>query len=363
MFLLFWGSWLAEGKAQTVKSEETLGGVPWGIVDRLATGFQFTEGPVWHEAGFLLFSDVQGNRIIKWTAPNETETFRQPSGNSNGLVFDSEGRLVACEHSNRRISRTESGGKVSTLAGTYDGKRLNSPNDLAIKSDGSIYFTDPPYGISSSEKELPFNGVFRVDPGGQLSLLVEDFDRPNGLGFSPDETKLYIADTTRGHIRVFDVQSDGSLNDGAVFVQVPGPDGMKVDSKGNLYVASSNGVAVFAGEGELIGTIGFPEQPANCCFGDKDRKTLYVTARTSLYRVRVSDSEVTADRKRNLSVSWRSLPGKTYDVYLSADMSMWEVAAESLESADGAVTTWRDATAPLISPEVRRRFYRIGERK
>jgi len=335
--------------------------VPWSASERIATGFQFTEGPVWHPDGFVLFSDVQGNRIVKWTDPNETETYRQPSGNSNGLIFDEQERLVACEHSNRRVSRTGLTGKVVTLASRYEGKRLNSPNDIVIKSDGSIYFTDPPYGISGGEQELPFNGVFRISPDGELTLLATDFDRPNGLAFSPDEEKLYIADTTGGHIRVFDVQPDGTLDGGEQFVQVPNPDGMKVDGKGKLYVASASGVAVFSGTGESIGTITFLQQPSNCCFGDADGKTLFVTARTSLYRIRLNDSEIGVDAKGKTILTWSSLSGRTYAVYQSDDMLAWDLAADGVAAKSGTTTTWTDPTAALLSPEVKKRYYRVGE--
>ncbi len=267
-------------------AEEGLDAIVAGAPEKVASGFQFTEGPVWHPEGFLIFSDIPPNRIVKWTAPDKTETFRQPSGNSNGLTFDRQRRLIACEHGNRRVSRTEPDGKVVTVVDKYEGKRLNSPNDIAIKSDGSIYFTDPPYGIQQDQKELGFNGVFRISPDGKLTLLAADFERPNGLAFSPDEKVLYVADTARGHVRAFDVQPDGTLTSGREFVKVPGPDGMKVDTKGNLYVTST-GVAIFDPKGNKIGEIKLPERPANCCFGDKDNKTLFVTARTSLYRVRL----------------------------------------------------------------------------
>jgi len=338
--------------------------VPWGAAERVATGFQFTEGPVWHPAGFLLFSDVQGNRIVRWTAPDQTATFRQPSGNSNGLIFDSQGRLVACEHSNRRISRTELDDNIVTLADRYQGMRLNSPNDIAIKSDGSIYFTDPPYGISPGQQELPYNGVFRISqPRNELTLLSSDFDRPNGLAFSPDESKLYIADTSRGHIRVFDVQPDGTLQGGAVFVQVSSPDGMKVDAKGRLYVASSTGVRVFTAAGETFGTIALAEQPSNCCFGDADGKSLFVTARSSLYRVRLSDGDISSDSKKNLNIAWASMTGKMYSVYKSSDMLLWELTADDVPSGSGMATRWTDPSRPLLSPEVRRLFYRIEEKQ
>jgi len=266
---------------------EGLEAIVAGKVEKVASGFQFTEGPVWHPEGFLIFSDIPANRIVKWTGPNKVETFRKPSGNSNGLFFDLKGRLIACEHGNRRVSRTELDGKVITLADKYQGKRLNSPNDAVVKSNGSIYFTDPPYGIRPPQKkELPFNGVYRISPDGKLTLLAKDFNRPNGIALSPDEKTLYVADTAGGHVRAFDVQPNGTLKGGRLFCNVPGPDGMAVDVKGNLYVTSA-GVAVFNPNGKKVGEIKIAERPANCCFGGPDNKTLFVTARTSLYRIRL----------------------------------------------------------------------------
>lgn len=287
-FLVLAALCLALGGMAEMNAQEGLRAiVASSAPEELASGFQFTEGPVWHPKGFVIFSDIPANRIVKWTAAGKTETFRKPSGNSNGLTFDGKGRLIACEHGNRRVSRTELGGKVITLADKYQGKRLNSPNDVVVKSDGSIYFTDPPYGIQPAQKELSFNGVFRISPEGKLTLLTADFDRPNGLGFSPDEKKLYVADTARRHVRAFDVQPDGTLKGGKVLCQAPGPDGMKVDTKGNLYVTCGVGVMVFNASGKAIGTIKLPRGAANCCFGDADYKTLFVTARSSLYRVRL----------------------------------------------------------------------------
>jgi gluconolactonase len=199
-----------------------------GEPERIATDFRGADGPVWHPGGYLLFSDIRDSTIYKWTPDGKLEKFRSPSGKSSGLTFDQQGRLVACEHGNRRVSRTETDGAVVTLADRYEGKRLNSPNDVVVKSDGSIYFTDPPYGLSKyepvagigepGEKELTFNGVYRLSPDGKtLSLLVDDFDRPNGLAFSPDEKVLYVADTSMRHIRAFDVKPDGTLVNGRVF--------------------------------------------------------------------------------------------------------------------------------------------------
>ncbi len=262
-------------------------------VEKVAAGFEFTEGPVWHPDGFLLFSDIPANTIYKWQPKQETEIFRQPSGNANGNTFDLAGRLITGEHGNRRVSRTEKDGQVVTLADRYQDKQLNSPNDLAVKSDGSIYFTDPPYGIEPEQEELGFYGVYRLAPDGTLTLLVDDFVRPNGIVFSPDETKLYVNDSEEGHIRVFDIQPDGMLKNGKVFAELESPsekgaaDGMKVDIKGNIYSTAPEGVWVFSPQGNLLGIIKTPEPPANIAWGDDDYQTLYITARTSLYRIRL----------------------------------------------------------------------------
>ena len=267
-------------------------------LEHLATGFGFTEGPIWND-GHLLFSDIPNSRIIKYEMAEEgprITTFRYPSGNANGMTRDGQGRLVACEHSNRRVTRTESDGRITVLANRYEGGRLNSPNDLVVKSDGSVYFTDPPYGLAghTQGKELDFQGVFRVSPDAQtLTLLVSDMERPNGLAFSTDERVLYIADSAKKHIRVFDVEEDGSLSGGRVFVEMdsdePGvPDGMKVDVEGNLYSTGPGGLWVFDPAGKLLGRITPPQIPANCAWGDSDWKSLYMTARTGLYRVRLN---------------------------------------------------------------------------
>ncbi|MBM4045306.1 MAG: SMP-30/gluconolactonase/LRE family protein [Planctomycetes bacterium] len=260
--------------------------------ERIATGFKFTEGPLWHPGGYLLFSDIPENRIVKWTPGGQVTTFRSPSGNSNGLTFDRQGRLLACEHGNRRVSRAEPDGRVVALAERFDGKRLNSPNDIVVKADGAIYFTDPPYGVKPEQRELTFQGVYRIASEGKLTLLVDDFDKPNGLAFSPDEKVLYIADTARKHVRAFEVRPDGTLANGRVFAELksdkPGaPDGMKVDERGNLYVTGPGGTWVFDPTGRHLGTIVTAEVPANCAFGGPDRRTLFITARTSVYRVRV----------------------------------------------------------------------------
>lgn len=265
-----------------------------GDPEKIAGGFIFTEGPVWHPEGYLLFSDIEGARIYRYDPNAQAEkvsVWRENSGNANGNTLDRQGRLVTCEHGNRRVSRTEQDGTVVALAASYQGKRLNSPNDVVVKSDGTIYFSDPPYGIQPEQREQPCNGLYRITPAGQLELLVDDFERPNGLAFSPDEQILYVDDSPRRHVRAFDVQPNGSLSNSRIFADMdhpqPGsPDGMKLDVEGNLYVAGATGVWVFTAEGEHLGVITTPERPANCAWGDADRQTLYVTARTSLFRIR-----------------------------------------------------------------------------
>ncbi len=262
-----------------------------GEPEKLAGNFQFTEGPIWQADGSLIFSDIPANRMYRWTADGGAQVWREPTGNSNGLTLDREGRLIACEHSGRRVSRTEADGSVVAIASHFNGGKLNSPNDVVVKSDGVVYFTDPPYGIQPEEREQPVNGVYRILPDGTLELLVGDFDRPNGLAFSPDESILYIDDSPRRHVRAFDVQADGTLANSRIIADMdhpqPGsPDGMKIDEEGHLYVTGATGVWVFEPNGELLGVVATPERPANCAWGDDDRKSLYITAQTSLYRVR-----------------------------------------------------------------------------
>lgn len=254
----------------------------------LGTGFQFTEGPVWHPAGFLLFSDIPAAIIYRFVPGQRPQPWRHASGHSNGLTYDRQGRLLACEHGNRRVSRTEPDGAIVTVADRYDGRRLNSPNDIVVRSDGAIYFTDPPYGIQPEQQEQPCNGLYALTPTGELRLLVSDFGRPNGLAFSPDERILYVDDSPRRLIRAFDVQPDGSLSNDRLFADLSSPDqgspdGMKLDAAGRIYCTGPGGIWVYAPDGALFGIVRLPQQPANLAFGGPDLRTLYITARTSLY--------------------------------------------------------------------------------
>jgi gluconolactonase len=267
-------------------------------VERIATGFDFTEGPIWHPRDhWLLFSDMPGNHMRRWSEKEGITTFRKPSNMANGNAFDREGRIVTCEHATSRVTRTGDDGRIEVLASHYEGKELNSPNDIVVRSDGSIWFSDPSFGRMEyygvpREAELPFRGVYRIAPDGALTLVADDFDQPNGLCFSLDEQRLFINDTMRAHIRVFDVRADGTLAGGGVWAETTGegdgvPDGMKIDSKGNVWCTGPGGIQVFAPDATCLGVIAIPEGVANFTFGDPDLKGLFVTASTSLYRVPV----------------------------------------------------------------------------
>jgi gluconolactonase len=286
---------------------------PGTKIEKLHGDFRFIEGPIWVRAGaYLLFSDLQSNAIMKWSPDGGVSVFRKdifsgayPDGvqiGSNGLTLDKQGRLVAAEHGNRRVSRIEKDGTVTVLADHYEGKRLNSPNDLVCKSNGDIYFTDPP-GLyrtypqvpGAPKRELDFAGVYRVSAPGKVQLVTKEVPYPNGLAFSPDEKKLYIASSRPEKFwMVYNEEADGSLSNGKKFfdaTNIPGegvPDGMKVDRAGNIYATGPAGIMIFTPEAKLLGTIELPEIPANLNWGDADGKTLYITARTSLYRIRTN---------------------------------------------------------------------------
>ena len=267
-------------------------------LEQLGTGFEFTEGPVWHPyQKHLTFSDMPGDTMRRWTAAGGITVFRKPSHMANGNTYDRNGRLLTCEHATSRVVRTEADGSITVIATTYDAKTLNSPNDIVVKRDGTIYFTDPTYGRMPyyglpREQEHDFQGVYKVAPDGSgLTLLVDDFAQPNGLCFSRDERRLFVNDTDRGHIRVFDVGDDGRLSGGSVFAAVVGdgpgaPDGMKIDSAGNLYCCGPGGLHVFSPDAISLGVIKTPEVVANFTWGDDDMRSLFLTATSSLYRTR-----------------------------------------------------------------------------
>jgi len=271
---------------------------------RLCTGFVFTEGPIWiPDDTCLLFSDIPNGRIHRWRPGSDAaEVYREPSGNSNGLTLDQAGRLLACEHSGRRVSRSAYNGPAETVVDRFEGKKLNSPNDIVVHSSGRLYFTDPNYGLSGRVavphpddpdpvQELPFLGVYRVDPDGTLHLEVDDFVGPNGLALSPDESVLYIGDSRAKIIMRYQVAADGALHDGVLFAdqredtRFGAPDGMKVDEEGRLWTTGAGGVSVYTPEGDKLGDFEMAEHAANIGFGGADFTTLYLTAQTSLYSV------------------------------------------------------------------------------
>lgn len=270
---------------------------PDAEVRRLGTGMKFTEGPVWLPGeGILVFSDIPNSVLMQWNSAGGLKEFRA-SENSNGNLLDREGRLLTCQHSGRNIVRTEKDGSLTVLVDRFEGKRLNSPNDLAVKSDGTIWFTDPSYGLGGSPGELEGRWVYRFDPEAKsVKVVSRRFDMPNGIVFSPDEKRLYVSDTGKlGRILAFDVTDDGTALGEPVFEIDVRSDGMCADVRGNLYTTTGKGVQVFNPEGKELGAIPVDEQPANVCFGGEAFTTLFITARTSLYAV---DLKVAGNRLR-----------------------------------------------------------------
>lgn len=281
----------------------------WELIDpdaalkEVATGFTFTEGPIWHpKDGYLLFSDMPGDVRRKYTPGEGIEEVRNPSNKCNGMTYDHALNLLVCEHVTSSLKRENTDGTVDIVASHFEGKELNSPNDVCVRSDGSIYFSDPWYGRmpvfgEERDRELGFQGVYRVPPGGgDLELVVdrEKYEQPNGLCFSPDESLMYINDTPNALIDVYDVNADGSLSNGRRFAEGIGsgvieegiPDGMKCDERGNIWVTGPGGVWVFDTGGEHIGTVNVPQNVGNLTWGDDDWKTLYMPSSTSLYTIR-----------------------------------------------------------------------------
>jgi gluconolactonase len=284
---------------------------PDASIEVLASGFGWTEGPVWiKRGGYLLFSDIPRNSVMRWMESGEVSVFLKPSGytgpprpegvqGSNGLALDPQGRLVLCEHGDRRISVLEEGGHKRTLVDRYEGKRLNSPNDLVFRSNGDLYFTDPPYGLPQGEKdphrELPFSGVFRLSTAGVLTLLTRDLAFPNGIGFSPDERLLYVSQSDPSHamLMAYPVLANGNLGPGKVVAdltvwvpKLPGlPDGLKLDRSGNLFATGPGGVHIYSPKGQHLGRIDTGQKTSNCAWGN-DGSTLYITADSYLLRIR-----------------------------------------------------------------------------
>jgi len=289
-------------KAEFVELDERFNGCGGdGLMRRLHTGCRWTEGPVYFPAGrYLVFSDIPNDRMLRWDeTTGQVGVFRQPSGYANGHTRDRAGRLVSCEHGNRRVTRTEHDGTVTVLADRYQGHRLNSPNDVVERADGSVWFTDPSYGIDSdyegyqAESEIGGCHVYRVDPvDGKVTIVADDFERPNGLAFSVDESRLYIADTRQkpSHIRVFDVADDGKLTGGEVFgtSDSGGFDGLRVDAEGRVWAAAHDGLHCFAPDGTRIGKLLVPEICSNFTFGGQRRNELFITASSSVYGMRVN---------------------------------------------------------------------------
>jgi gluconolactonase len=269
------------------------------LMQRLHTGCRWTEGPAYFPAGrYLVFSDIPNDRILRYDeTTGAVGVFRAPAGYANGHTVDRQGRLVSCEHGNRRVTRTEFDGTVTVIADRFDGKRLNSPNDLVERADGSIWFTDPSYGIDSDYEghqavsEIGACHVYRVSPGGAVSIVADDFDRPNGLAFSADERTLYVADTARRHLRRFRVGDAGAtVSGGAVFATCDAGsfDGIRVDDAGRVWATAHDGLHCFDPDGTLLGKLGLPEVVSNLTFGGLRRNELYITASSSLYSLRVS---------------------------------------------------------------------------
>jgi len=290
---------LLAASAQTPRSFELQPLSPkfWDLVDHqaklqtVATGFGFTEGPMWDAAGFLYVSDETINKIFRVYRDGKKEEVIA-LGDPDGNTFDRQHRLIDCASVLRAIIAVTPEGKYKILADHYDGKKFNSPNDVIVGPDGALYFTDPTLDLVAGEKqEIPFQGVYRLDDKGNVQLLTKDLTQPNGLAFSPDGKHFYIDDSEQRNIRVYDAASDGTLSNGRIFGEEPGakhdgvPDGIKVDKNGNLFVTGPRGIWVWDAEGNHLGTIALPEQPANLTWGDKDYRALYITATTSVYRL------------------------------------------------------------------------------
>jgi gluconolactonase len=282
------------GMAPSVQAQSSP--VPDGAtVEKVADGFEFTEGPLWYD-GRLVFSDIPADRVYQWTPEEGLSVFVEPSGHANGLATDPDGHLLLAQHDGQ-VGRLTTEGEIEPVATSYRGQRLNSPNDLTVANNGTMYFTDPPYGVDDENRELDFSGVYRLDPDGALTLLTEEFSRPNGIVLSPDESTLYVNDTDGNVIRAYDVTENGDVANGRVFAEMEGEapgnaDGMKVDADGNLYTTGPGGIWMYTPEGELLDRISVPVGPTNLAFGGPEGQTLYITAQSNVYRIPLQVSGV-----------------------------------------------------------------------
>ncbi|MCW5979024.1 MAG: SMP-30/gluconolactonase/LRE family protein [Bryobacteraceae bacterium] len=255
---------------------------------KVAAGYTFTEGPAWSPNGYMLFSDVPNDQILKLIPGQKADVFREQSNGANGNNFDGKGRLYTCESRTRRVTRTDRKGNIEVLAEKWEGKRLNAPNDIVIRRDGHVYFTDPAFGNQADGRELDYYGVYHITPKGEMELIAKPEGRPNGIGLSPNGRILYVANSDERNIRAYDVDAAGKVSGERVLIaDIDGPpDGIAIDEKGNIYV-TANKLPVYSASGKLLHTIEIAETPANCAFGDPDLGTLYITARTSVYAVRL----------------------------------------------------------------------------
>ena len=253
---------------------------------KVAAGYAFTEGPAWSRDGYLIFSDVPGNKLLEFKPPEKPTPFRENSNGAMGNAFDAQGRLYTCETHARRVTRIDKKGKVEVIAERYQGKRLNAPNDIVVRKDGQVYFTDPAFGNQQDSQDLDFYGVYHLAPRGELELVAKPKGRPNGIALSPDGRTLYVTNSDERNIRAYDLDRNGAASNERVLVSaVEGiPDGISTDEKGNLYVAAAK-LEIYTPQGKPLGSIVFAETPSNCAFGGPDMQSLFVTAKTSVYRV------------------------------------------------------------------------------
>ena len=258
-------------------------------VDRVAAGNIFTEGPVWSRDGYLVFSDIPSNKIFQLEPGMPVGIFRSNSNGASGNTFDAQGRLYTCESHLRRITRTDKKGKVEVLAEKWQGKRFNAPNDIVVRKDGQIYFTDPAFGNQEDSRELDFFGVYHISRRGEMELVAKPKGRPNGIAISPNGNILYVTNSDERNVRAYDLDKNGAASNERILVShIEGvPDGMRVDEKGNLYVAAAK-LEAYTPEGKQLGSVPLAETPSNCAFGDADFESLYITARTSVYRLRLN---------------------------------------------------------------------------